>query len=263
MLQSKKTQYQSMNKRKKNPGQRARSFINRHGVISILILLSLMILLFWTTRERARIYFRRCPVPLPASPTSVRRLVGTDFAVFQAMHGLAYPDAKTTSYKVHLEKDARVQVGIIPTQHTYDYPDEFTFTVYLVSGKQNRKLVEKSGKFPVDSWNLFTIDKNPETTQDGSVEILYTIRPRGIKNKLTSLVTWVKGINYYKDFVFLEPTVLYDREAGKNNLIICSFDPMRFDHMSCAGYSRATTPHTSTLLRNAVFSLPTRSIHMP
>ena len=173
---------------------------------------------------------------------------------FETIPATRHPDDASIKYTIRAKKGDRIETGLSRIRNGYAASSwQYVFTVYEATKKEKRKMLEESGSFPTNSWKQFVTERGLEGRGDGTAEIQYVIKPKGIKSKLGSIIAELKGAPpYYKDFGFMVPNVAHKRKSDELNIILISFDTLRADHLGCYGYPKPTSPHIDSFARQAI-----------
>jgi arylsulfatase A-like enzyme len=213
-------------------------------------------------------------IPPPASVGSVRLPMCdkgnlpypflSSFAAHETTEAIRNPDSSTERFKISAANGARLQVGLAHASRSDIYRHwEYKFSVREMQSGKEKKLLEKTLRFDKGNWGLFDIALPQHDDGNGTLEIEYALQPIGIKARIGTFISALKGAPpYYKDFVFVTPTVLPDRNPDEYNVLVISFDTLRPDRLGCFGYARETSPNIdafaneNVLLPNAFSSSP-------
>ncbi len=229
-----------------------RSRFQKHGPLWAGVLWAVMVLLFvlnWKSLNT----FLNPKEELPPEPFGDIGLpIYGEREASQVMLGKRGSAREAVKYTMQGESGAEVEVGVVRVDNRHSVEGDYVLRVYELTGKKKRKLLERTGDFPINSWMLFRTDEKPEGLDDGATEILYVLKPKGIRGKIASLIGRAKGEDYLKDFAFLAPNVLNRRKLGERNVILLSFDTLRADHLSADGYTRPTSPNLDLFARRGV-----------
>lgn len=218
--------------------------ISRRGVVWVLLswicMVSVIVVMNWSKIHPDLLLAEKAP---QASSGYLRREVKQNRYVHRTMLATQSPDSYMQTFRIHGNKNDRLEVGLIHIGTENSSQSEYVFTVYELTDKEKRVVFEISGRFPTDSWKLFRTNEKMEGRSDGSLEIQYTLQPKRIRDKITSFLARAMGKPYWKDFAFLRPNAFHARKAEERNVILISFDTLRADHLGCYGYERDTSPN--------------------
>lgn len=189
-----------------------------------------------------------------SSPTYLRQKMTGGENEYYTVPGTKHLDSASMRHTIFFTKGDRVDVGLVRIRNGYNSPLwKYTFGVDEIANGKRRRLIEKTGKFPLDTKILFQIGEKLEGQDNGQAEIEYVIKPRGFRTRAGLIVARaLKGPPYFKDFVFLTPSVRNKRKPGELNVILISFDTLRPDRLGCFGYPKPTSPNIDSFAEQSV-----------
>lgn len=232
--------------------RKMRDALNRRGILCVAILWFLMILLFAPKLGILGAHFFEPEEDFEERVGEICLPTPDESGAYQIMLGMRGTGGKKLKYTIHGKRGGLAKVGLARISNRYNRQGNYVFRVYELNGKRKNKLTEVSSEFPENSFALFNSDKILEGMNDGKTEILYELKPEGVKGKLFSAIDRIRGIDYHEDFAFITPMVVYRRKPDEFNVILLSFDTLRADHLGSFGYLRPTTPNLDMFAREGV-----------
>lgn len=227
------------------------SFLKVHWTLWVGFICALMVLVGVSDWEAIRAY-----VAGPTAPSSshdyLRLPIPGKEGVYQTMLATWSPDTSTVSYTINGEKGDGIEVGLVRIGNRFSSPCEYVFKVYEVTESGRRELLKVSRGFPINDSLLLRSTTKLEGRGDGAAEIQYVLKPKGLKERIASMLARLRGRRYFKDFAFLVPNVVGERKRDDLNVILISFDTLRADHLGCYGYDRDTSPNIDDFARRGV-----------
>jgi len=207
----------------------------------------------------------RSKEPVPASAFVPHRIYdGKRHHRAESVAATKHPDSHIVQHTIQAKEGDKLAVGLSRIRNAPGVGfREYVFSVYKLGEKGKKQLLEVSGEFSLNSWNVFHADGISNSAGGETAEIQYVLKPKGLKSTIVSIIERWKGVPpYYKEFAFMTPGIIHRRETGEPNVILISFDTLRPDHLGCFGYSRATSPNIdgfaeqNTLFTQAISTSP-------
>ncbi|GAB4333597.1 MAG: hypothetical protein Kow0099_05440 [Candidatus Abyssubacteria bacterium] len=184
------------------------------------------------------------------SPGPIRLPIHGEREAFQTMQVTGTLTDPRVVFSLEGSGQDALELGLVRTSSKHGGNGEYIVRVYETTGRRRTKLAKETGKFELNQWKLIRVV--PDWGEERRAEIFCTVKPkRSLVERARSLFARNED-TFYRDFSFLQPTVLRVREPEELNVIIISFDTLRADHVSSAGYHRPTTPHLDSFAQRGV-----------
>lgn len=193
------------------------------------------------------------PPPAPDASFGYLRLPldGEKFA-YQTMLAMSSPDRPDTKFPVRAESGDLLEFGVVRIGGEFAEPCDYIFTVHALTENGKEKLLETSEAFPVNGWRLFRAEPGLGGDDAGRIELEYSLRPRGMRERIAAAFATAMGRPYWKDFAFVAPNVIRKRKADELNVLLIVFDTLRADRLGCLGYHRPTSPNIDAFASEGV-----------
>ncbi len=236
-------------KNRKDAGRKGK----RRTAVWALLLIAFMAaaVVVFGARVRDRLFGK--PLQAPAASFGHLRLPldGERFA-YQTMLAMRSPDRPKARFPVRAEGGDLLEFGLVRIGGEFAEPCDYVFTVHALTDNGREKLLETSEEFPVNRWRLFRAEPGLGSDTTGRIELEYSLKPKGLRERIAAAIATAMGRSYWKDFAFVAPNVVRKRKADELNVLLVVFDTLRADRLGCLGYDRPTSPNIDAFAREGV-----------
>ena len=163
-----------------------------------------------------------------------------------------HPNRPRQKFPVRAGGGDLLEFGLIRIDSEFGEPCDYIFTVHARTRTGREKIFETSGQFPMNSWELFRTKCTVEGNNAEELELEYSLKPKGWRERIDSLVARAMGRPYWKDFAFIAPTVIRKRQAAELNVMLVVLDTLRADRLGCLGYAKPTSPNIDAFARENI-----------
>ena len=145
--------------------------------------------------ESLRDYLFGKPPEAPAARFGYLRLPidGEQFA-YQTMRATQRPEAPRLRRSVRVKKGDTVEFGVIRLAVEFGEPCDYVFSAHALIDGARVKLCETSEGFPVNRWRVFRAELDVESEEAKEIELEYSIRPDGIRERLDAAMAGALGL---------------------------------------------------------------------
>jgi arylsulfatase A-like enzyme len=227
---------------------------SRALVYALIVVLTVIAVIIAFSVGIPELFFGESPELPESSFGYLRRPIKEKSFAYQTMLAEQRPDSPRWQFPVSAQSEDLVEFGLIRIDSTFGEPCDYTFTVYARTAAGRKKIFETSGRFPLNSWELFRAKYPlpPVKLSQGKVELEYSLKPKGWREQLDAIFARAMGRPYWKDFAFIAPTVIQKRQTAELNVILVVLDTLRADRLGCLGYPKPTSPNIDAFARENI-----------